>query len=234
MASPRIGLPQQVRDRLQPLVAHRVAVRAVDELEAVNVDEEQGERQGVPRGARDVRLRPLGEVAIGVEPRELVRQGHVPQALVDAQPLLRPVFGGAIEQVLQHRVVGIVKRLAPLFEGGDPERARKDGRIAHGVGAHHPTPGVHLAVVVLEVIAAAIDVHDHARKRRREDGCPVLVQVAVEIAHEGIGISVGEGFEPGLAVIVPGDLRQRLRAVVGHAHQDRRAPLRIGLPDDWE
>jgi hypothetical protein len=34
------------------------------------------------------------------------------------------------EEVLQRRVAGIVKRLELLLEGGDPERARKDGRIA--------------------------------------------------------------------------------------------------------
>ncbi len=138
------------------------------------------------------------------------------------------------EQVLQSRVVGIVERLQLRFEVGEPERARKDGRVARGMGAHHPASGAHLAVVVLEVIAAAIDVDEHARKRRREDRGPVLMQIGVEIAREGVGKPVGEGFEPGLAVVVAGDVGQRLRAVVGHAHQDRRALPRRGMPDDRE
>ena len=78
----------------------------------------KGERQGVPRGARDFRLRPLGAVAVVVEPRELVRQGHVPQTLVDAQPLLRLVFGGAIEQV-----AGFLQRLDLLVQDPDQSRA---------------------------------------------------------------------------------------------------------------
>ena len=63
---------------------------------------------------------------------------------------------------------------------------------------------------------------------------PVLVQVAVEIAHEGVGESIGEGLEPGLGVVVAGDVGQGLRAVVGHAHQNRRAPSRRGASDDRE
>src|SRR5207245_2760304 len=74
------------------------------------------------------------------------------------------------EQALQGRVVGIVERPQSLLEVGERERTRKDGRIAHGVGAHHPTSGAHLAVLVLEVVAAAIDVHEDARERCREDG----------------------------------------------------------------
>src|SRR5438128_12634836 len=60
------------------------------------------------------------------------------------------------------------------------------------------------------------------------------MQIAVEIAHEGVGEAVGKGLEPGLAVIVAGDVRQRLRAVVGHAHQHRRARPRCGMSDDRE
>ena len=102
------------------------------------------------------------------------------------------------------------------------------------MGAHHPTPGAHLAVVVLEVVAAAIDVDEHAREGCREHGGPVRVQVGVEVAHEGVGEAVGEGFKPGLAVIVAGDVGQWLRAVVGHTHQNRRARPRHGVSDDWE
>jgi len=43
------------------------------------------------------------------------------------------------------------------------------------MGAHHPTPGADLAILVLEVVAPAIDVHEHARERRCEDGGPVHI-----------------------------------------------------------
>ena len=62
----------------------------------------------------------------------------------------------------------------------------------------------------------------------------MLVQVGIEIAHEGIGEPVGEGLEVRLAVVVPGDVGQRLRTVVGHAHQHRRPLLRQRVPDDGE
>jgi hypothetical protein len=91
------------------------------------------------------------------------------------------------------------------------------------MGAHHAPPGAHLAVVGLEVVPPAIDVDEHARERRGEDGGAVLVQVAVQIAHERIGKAVGERLEPRLAVVVARDVGQGLRAVVGHAHQHRRA-----------
>ena len=65
-----------------------------------------------------------------------------------------------------------------------------------------PATGAHLAVVVLEVVAPAIDVDEHARERRREDGGAVLVQVAVQIAHERIGEAIGERLEPWLAIVV--------------------------------
>ena len=87
---------------------------------------------------------------------------------------------------------------------------------------------------MLEVVAAAIDVDEHARERGGQHGGPVLVQVGVEIAREGIGEAVGEGLEPRLAVVVAGDVGQGLRAVVRHAHQHRRARLRRGVPDDGE
>src|SRR3989442_816012 len=83
-------------------------------------------------------------------------------------------------------------------------------------------------------VAAAIDVHEHARERRREDGGPILIYVGVEIAHEGVGEAVGEGLERRLAVVVAGDARQGLRAVVGHAHQHRRARPRRRVSDDRE
>jgi len=138
------------------------------------------------------------------------------------------------EQVVQGRVVGVVERLESLFEVGEPEGAGEDGHVAHGVGAHHPAPRAHLALVVLEVVAAAVDVDEHARERRGQDGGPVLVEVAVEIADEGVGKAVGEGLEPGLAVVVAGDVGQRLRAVVGHGHQNGHARSRLGMPDDGE
>ena len=73
--------------------------------------------------------------------------------------------------------------------------------------------------MLLEVIAAAVHVDEHARVRRGEHGRPVLVQVTVEIAHEGVGEAVGEGFEPGLAVVLAGDVGQGFRAVVRHADE---------------
>jgi hypothetical protein len=43
------------------------------------------------------------------------------------------------------------------------------------VGAHYAAPGAHLAVLVLEVVAAAIDVHEHARELCRQDRGPILI-----------------------------------------------------------
>src|SRR5439155_1570452 len=80
------------------------------------------------------------------------------------------------------------------------------GHVAHGVGAHHPAPRAHLAVLMLEVVAAAVDVDEYARERRGEDGRAVLVQVAVEIAHEGVGEAVSERLEPWLAIVVATDV----------------------------
>ena len=73
--------------------------------------------------------------------------------------------------------------------------------------------------MVLEVVAAAVDVDEHARERRREHGGALLVQVAVEIAHERVGEPVREGLEPGLAIVLARDVGQGLRAVVRHADE---------------
>ena len=69
---------------------------------------------------------------------------------------------------------------------------------------------------------------------RGQHGGAVLVQIAVEIAREGVGEAVGEGLEPRLAVVVPGDVGQGLGAVVGHADQDGRARPGLGVSDDRE
>ena len=56
----------------------------------------------------------------------------------------------------------------------------------------------------------------------------MLVQIGVEVAHEGVGEPVGEGLEPGLGVVVAGDVGQRLRPRQGHADQHRRARTGAG------
>jgi len=98
----------------------------------------------------------------------------------------------------------------------------------------HPAPGAHLAVVMLEVVASAVDVDEDARERGGEDGGAHLVEVAVEIADKCVRESVGEGLEPGLAVVGGRDVGQGLGAVVGHAHQHRGPCRGVGAPDDRE
>jgi hypothetical protein len=138
------------------------------------------------------------------------------------------------EEAIQRRIVRIVERLQSLLEVGEPERAGEDGHVSHGMGAHHAAPRAHVAVVMLEVVAAAIDVDEHAGERRCEDGRAVLVKVRVDVAGEGIRKAVGKGLEPRLTVIVAGDVGQGTGAVVRHAHEDGRpGPLR-GAPDDRE
>ena len=138
------------------------------------------------------------------------------------------------EQALQGRVVGVVEGPQPVLQVGQTERTGEDGRVALGVGAHHAATRAHLAPRVLEVVPAAIHVDEDARERRGEDGGPVLVQVAVEIAREGVGVAVGEGLEPRLRVVVTRDVGQRQGAVVGHAHQDGCRPLRDRMANDGE
>jgi hypothetical protein len=87
---------------------------------------------------------------------------------------------------------------------------------------------------MLEVVAAAIDVHEHAGERGGQDGGALLVQIVVEIAGERVGEAVREGLEPGLRVVVAGDMGQGLRAVVRDADQDRGAGSRDRMPDDRE
>src|SRR5262249_42546476 len=83
-----------------------------------------------------------------------------------------------------------------------------------------------LAVALLEVIAPPVDVHEHARDRRSEDGGAVLVEVTIDVAREGVREAVGEGLEAWLAVVVAGDVGEGARAEVGHAHQHRRSHAR--------
>ena len=90
------------------------------------------------------------------------------------------------------------------------------------MGADHPTPRADFTIEMLEVIAPAVDVDEHARERRGQDRGPVLVQIGVEITGEGIGEPVRKGLEVRLAVVGAGDVGQGLRAVVRHAHQHRR------------
>jgi hypothetical protein len=192
-----------------------------------------------------------GEVVAGEDPSHGGRELPVARAIVagadDHLVVLHPARAARVaveehgvsegvldlaEEALEGRVVGIVEVVQALFEIGQAERPGEDGHVAHGVRADDPTPGAHLAVVLLEVIAAAVHVDEHARVGRGEHGRPVLVQVTIEIAHKGVGEAVGEGLEPGLPVILAGNVGQGLRAVVRHAHEDGRARARRGMPDD--
>src|SRR5262249_41224654 len=83
-------------------------------------------------------------------------------------------------------------------------------------------PRAHLAVALLEVVAPPVDVHEHARDRRGEDGGAVLVEVAVDVAGEGVREAVGEGLEAGLPGILAGDGREGPGAEGGPTHQHRR------------
>jgi len=194
-------------------------------LEAV-AGEDRGRRRRELGGARCIVARTDDHLMV-------FHPARAPGVAIEEQ---RPAVGLTElgEQALQGPIVGVVERLQSLLEVGERERTREDRRVAHGVGAHHPAPGAHLAVRVLEVIAAAIDVDEHARERRRQHGGPILIEVGVEIGREGVGKAVGEGRERRLAVVVAGDVGQGLGAVVGHAHQHRRARPRRGVSDDRE
>ncbi len=191
--APRPGLAEGGHD-----VAAGVAGDVLVDLEAV-AREDAGHRGHDLRGAGGVVARADDHLVVLHPPRAAgvaVQQQGV---------AVRPVQLG--QELLEGRVVGVVERAQARLEVGEPERPREDGHVAHGVGAHHPAAGAHLALVVLEVVAPAIDVHEHARERGGQHGGPVLVQVAVDVAHEGVGEAVGEGLEPGLGVVVAGDVR---------------------------
>src|SRR5215475_10678211 len=130
------------------------------------------------------------------------------------------------QELVESRVVGVVVRAQALLEIGGGEGPRKEWDVTHGVGAHHAAARAHLAVALLEVIAPPVDVHEHARDRRREDGGAVLVEVTIDVAREGVREAVGEGLEARLAVVVPSDVRKGPGAEVGHAHQDWRPRAR--------
>jgi hypothetical protein len=138
------------------------------------------------------------------------------------------------EQALRGGVVGIVECAQPRLQVVRAERPREDGHLAHRVGAHHPAARSYLAFVALKVVPPAVDVHEHPRERGGQHGGAVLVQVAVEVGREGVGEAVGEGLEPGFCVVIPCDVGQGLRAVVGNADQDGRAGSGRGVPDDRE
>src|SRR5712692_4027952 len=147
-------------------VAPGVAADVLVRLEAVT-GEDRGRGRRERRGARRIVARADDHLVVLHPPRApgvTVEEQRVPVGLAQLG-----------EQELQGRVVGVVERPQALLEVAEPERTREDRRVAHGVGAHYAAPGAHLAVLVLEVVAAAIDVHEHARERCRQDRGPILI-----------------------------------------------------------
>jgi hypothetical protein len=137
-------------------------------------------------------------------------------------------------QALERRVVRIVERPQPRLQRGAAERPREDRRLAHRVRAHHAARRAHHAVMIVEIVAPPVDVHEHARERRRQHGAAVLVQVAVEIGRERVGEAVRERGERRIVVVGERGPRKRLRAVVRDADQHGRPRARPRVSDDQE
>ena len=73
--------PDRVGQRLQALVAGLVAVRVVDGLEVVDVEEQERQRHAGARERPAARARGLVEGAMVAQPGERVGDGHLGQAL---------------------------------------------------------------------------------------------------------------------------------------------------------
>ena len=203
------GRLEPARDRDQQPVSHVVAERVVDELEAVEVEEQHGGRGG--------RLGALGAADRLVE---AVEEQHAV---------------GQPGQGVVHRVV--LEALLGLLAVGDVGLAADDAqRAAVLVADRHPArehPAVGAVavldpVLVLEVVAGAGQV---GVERLGERGAVVLVDAAEPLAGRvaQLGLAVAEHLLPARgeeqAVLAHVPVPQ---AVVGALHGERVALLGLG------
>ena len=171
----RVAGPHRVAQALgdlhEHLVADGVAPAVVDELEAVEIEEEDGARRVVGRGALhglgDARgeeraVRQAGEsVVVRLMPQLLLQLRHLRERLLEAA-VLEQDGGVAVERLEEHEVVLVELRHVadPAADEEKPEDAlvaaeRADDAVREAAGCEEAVEGVRLALARQEDRALA-------------------------------------------------------------------------------
>ncbi len=193
------------RDLLQHAVACRVPTPVVDRLEAIEVDEQHGERVTVASGLFDALGEPIEEQAPVRQPGEMVRQG---QAHALARIGVEQRDSSVLGEDLQHLALGFGERLRP--QGSDrqaPDRhtvgADRNGHRGLQALVEHHLGRIRRVGVVLDDDAAVLPVRLPADAevgargelgelavtypvRRDEDEAARVGRIAQAQAHDGL------------------------------------------------